>query len=292
MGWWENLKKRAKEEWNQLKDQGTMGYIAQNATTVVAKAVEMIGLEETAQKLRNNRAEYVAEAQTAEAAMKNKTKEELHQLKDQGTMGYIAQNATTVIAEAAEMIGLDETAQKLRNNRPEYVAEAQTAEAAMKTKAKQEWHQLKDQGAMGYVAQNATTVIAEAAEMVGMDETTQKLRNNRPEYVAEAQTAEHSFTERTAQEFDQFLDLGPTEYIKQNASTLANTTKENLKDALRSQKSEPTRTPATEVNKSKLALRVDKHYSENTQTQEQKTPQREQTKLAKTTITKPQNERS
>ena len=221
--------------------------------------------------------------------MNTKAKEEWNQLKDQGAMGYVAQNTTTVVAEAAEMVGKNETAQNLRNNRAEYVTEAQEAEAAMKAKAKEEWSQIKDQGAMGYVAQNATTVVAKAAELIGKNETAQTLRDNRTEYVAEAQKAEQNFIERTSQEFDQFLDLGPTEYIKQNTSTLAKTTKETLKEALHTQKSELPRTSATEVNKSKLTLKVDQHYNQNTQ--EQEPIQRERNQLAQTTVTKPQNER-
>ena len=60
-GLWKKLKDRAEEEYKQLKEMGGLGaYIVGNATTVVAEALDGVGLDNAAKSVRAKRPDVVA----------------------------------------------------------------------------------------------------------------------------------------------------------------------------------------------------------------------------------------
>ena len=143
--------------------------------------------------------------------VERKFKEEVKQYKELGFTGYIAQNTTTLVAEGADNLGFDETAQNLREKRSSIVKDAQEAQEKMEKKIKEEINQLEDLGFTEYIAQNTSTVIANTLDDMGLDGCAEEVRRQRNKAVEK--------TKRNPSDLDRKVKEEAKKEVKQDAQT-------------------------------------------------------------------------
>jgi len=220
------IKNKTKEEIEQFNNMGGVGeYLAQNATTVLAKASQSVGMETLAQNIENGR----EDSKKLGKAFDDKLKEEWAQFNSMDGVGeYMVQNMVSALSKTAKALGEEQLAQDIEAKREDFLAYSKSFD----NKLKEEWAQFNSMGGVGeYIAQNTTTLIAKTAKKLGYDELAKKVEAKREDFLAQGKALDEKAKEYLQpfqpqiKELNDYLAENATDKVKEN--TYANVEQKN-----------------------------------------------------------------